>query len=110
MEPGRRGPPSGRRQPAPGMPVAKRSRSRGFFGREQGDQLFHQGVAMGATEKLAFLDQAVWAGKVFTGAWVQAAGGARDVVEPATGKVMAGVGIANADDVALAAAAAAQAQ
>ena len=65
---------------------------------------------MGVSEKLAFLDSAVWAGKVFNGEWIASAGGARDVVEPATGNVLTGVGIADANDVALASAAAAQAQ
>jgi len=65
---------------------------------------------MGVSEKLAFLDAAAWAGKVFNGGWVASAGGVRDVVEPATGKVMAAVGIADAQDVGLATAAAAQAQ
>lgn len=65
---------------------------------------------MGVSEKPAFLDAAAWAGKVFNGAWVASAGGVRDVVEPATGQVMAAVGIADAQDVGLATAAAAQAQ
>jgi benzaldehyde dehydrogenase (NAD) len=65
---------------------------------------------MGVSEKLAFLDAAVWAGKVFNGAWVASAGGVREVVEPATGQVMAAIGIADAQDVGLATAAAAQAQ
>lgn len=65
---------------------------------------------MGATEKLAFLDDAVWTGKLFTGAWTAAAGGVRDVMEPATGKLLAQVGIGDPQDVAHAAAAAAQAQ
>ncbi|MGE8200595.1 MAG: aldehyde dehydrogenase family protein, partial [Variovorax sp.] len=65
---------------------------------------------MDVSQKPAFLDPAAWAGKVFNGAWVASAGGARDVVEPATGQVMAAVGIADAQDVGLATAAAAQAQ
>src|SRR5687767_12589254 len=65
---------------------------------------------MDVSEKPAFLDAAAWAGKVFNGGWVASAGGVRDVVEPATGKVMAAVGIADAKDVGLATAAAVQAQ
>lgn len=65
---------------------------------------------MGASGKLAFLDHAVWAGKVFSGAWTTAAGGVRDVTEPATGEVLSTVGIGDAQDVARAASDAAQAQ
>lgn len=65
---------------------------------------------MGVSEKFAFLDQAAWAGKLFSGGWTNAAGGVREVIEPATGKVLSQVGIADAADVARASAAAAQAQ
>src|SRR5690349_11991204 len=65
---------------------------------------------MGVSEKLVFLDPTVWAGKMFNGAWTAAAGGERDVREPATGKVLSRIGIADAQDVARASAAAVQAQ
>lgn len=65
---------------------------------------------MGVSQKPALLDAAVWTGRVFNGGWIESAGGVRDVVEPATGKVMAAVGIADAQDVARATATAAQAQ
>jgi benzaldehyde dehydrogenase (NAD) len=58
-----------------------------------------------------FLDQAQWADRIFVGgAWVEAAGGTRDVTEPATGAVIGRVGMANADDLDRAAQSAAQAQ
>ncbi|MBI4996758.1 MAG: benzaldehyde dehydrogenase [Rhodocyclales bacterium] len=57
-----------------------------------------------------FLDLAGWAGKVFNGEWVHPTGGSVQVVEPATGKVMATVGFGNAVDVNAAAKAAARAQ
>ncbi|TWO69694.1 aldehyde dehydrogenase family protein [Caenimonas sedimenti] len=65
---------------------------------------------MGISEKLAFLDPAAWAGQVFGGAWTRPRGGARDVVEPATGQALGAVGIADAQDVAAACSAAASAQ
>jgi acyl-CoA reductase-like NAD-dependent aldehyde dehydrogenase/ABC-type branched-subunit amino acid transport system ATPase component len=51
-----------------------------------------------------------WKGKVFTGRWQMAKGGTREVIEPATGKVLTEVGFADAEDVAEAARAAALAQ
>ncbi len=51
-----------------------------------------------------------WKGKVFTGRWQMAKGGTRDVIEPATGKVLTEVGFADAEDVRDAAKAAAAAQ
>jgi ABC-type branched-subunit amino acid transport system ATPase component len=51
-----------------------------------------------------------WKGKVFTGRWQMAKGGTREVIEPATGKVLTEVGFADAEDVAEAARAAAAAQ
>jgi len=51
-----------------------------------------------------------WKGKVFTGRWQMARGGTREVIEPATGKVLTEVGIADAEDVREAAKAAAAAQ
>jgi benzaldehyde dehydrogenase (NAD) len=51
-----------------------------------------------------------WKGKVFTGRWQLAKGGTREVIEPATGKVLTEVGFADAEDVGEAAQAAAAAQ
>jgi benzaldehyde dehydrogenase (NAD) len=65
---------------------------------------------MGVSDKLAFLDPAVWAGRLFSGEWKAAGGGTRDVVEPATGKVLSRVGLGNAADVAAATSEAARAQ
>ena len=51
-----------------------------------------------------------WKGKVFTGTWTVPKGGTREVIEPATGKVLTTVGWADAEDVRAAAKAAAAAQ
>lgn len=51
-----------------------------------------------------------WSGKIFTGSWVAAHGGTRDVNEPATGKPLSKVGFADAQDIESCAAAAAAAQ
>jgi len=51
-----------------------------------------------------------WKGKVFTGTWSVPKGGTREVIEPATGKVLTTVGWADAEDVRAAAKAAAAAQ
>ena len=51
-----------------------------------------------------------WKGKVFTGRWLMARGGTREVIEPATGQVLTEVGIADAEDVREAALAAKAAQ
>lgn len=59
---------------------------------------------------MAFLDEAIWRGKVFSGGWKQAVGGEAAVVEPATGTEIGRVGIASAADVAAATATAAAAQ
>jgi len=40
-----------------------------------------------------------WKGKIFTGRWQLAKGGTREVIEPATGKVLTEVGFADAEDV-----------
>jgi benzaldehyde dehydrogenase (NAD) len=56
------------------------------------------------------LDEAVWNGNVFTGAWTRPSGGAIDIREPATGSRLSIAGQADAADVAAAAAAAAAAQ
>jgi benzaldehyde dehydrogenase (NAD) len=56
------------------------------------------------------LDDVDWQGKVFSGGWVSAHGGVVDSVEPATGEVLARAGLADAGDIAAAAAAAKAAQ
>lgn len=65
---------------------------------------------MGVSDKLAFLDPAVWAGRLFSGEWKDSGGGTRDVVEPATGRVLSTVGMGSSGDVAASARAAVQAQ
>lgn len=65
---------------------------------------------MGVSDKLAFLDGAAWAGKLYGGGWKGAGGGTRDVIEPATGKVLSNVGIGSVADVATATTEAAHAQ
>ncbi|MGE0444767.1 MAG: benzaldehyde dehydrogenase [Vicinamibacterales bacterium] len=57
-----------------------------------------------------FLDESTWRDQLFTGTWQRAAGGAVDVQEPATQTTLTRVGLANAADVAEAAAQAADAQ
>jgi benzaldehyde dehydrogenase (NAD) len=51
-----------------------------------------------------------WKGKIFSGRWQMAKGGTREVIEPATGKVLTEVGFADAEDVRDAAKTAAAAQ
>ena len=51
---------------------------------------------------MAILEASVWNGNIFTGSWRPALGGSVDVVEPATGKVLTRVGLANAEDVGVA--------
>ena len=58
-------------------------------------------------ELLSDLD---WTGKVYSGGWISARGGVVESVEPATGAVLATVGLANAEDIAAAAGAAKRAQ
>jgi benzaldehyde dehydrogenase (NAD) len=65
---------------------------------------------MGAPEALNFLDTARWTGRVYSPTWSAPKGGAVDVMEPATGRVMAQVGLANAADVGAACQGAAAAQ
>lgn len=50
------------------------------------------------------LDPSQWQGRIFTGSWTEAQGGAYPVMEPATGKVLAEAGMANGADIAQAAA------
>jgi benzaldehyde dehydrogenase (NAD) len=59
---------------------------------------------------MTLLDGADWASKIFSGGWIPAQGGTLQTFEPATGGVLAEVGLANKGDVAQAAAAAAAAQ
>ena len=56
------------------------------------------------------LDDLDWQGKVFSSGWGTAHGGVLDSVEPATGEVLAQAGLADAQDIAAAAAAAKAAQ
>ncbi|MES1254451.1 MAG: benzaldehyde dehydrogenase [Acidobacteriota bacterium] len=51
-----------------------------------------------------------WKGKIFSGRWQLAKGGSKEVIEPATGKVLTEVGFADAEDVREAVHAAAAAQ
>ena len=59
---------------------------------------------------MAFLDEAVWRGKVYSGGWVSAAGGDAAVIEPATGAELGRTGIGGPADMASAARQAAAAQ
>jgi benzaldehyde dehydrogenase (NAD) len=59
---------------------------------------------------MALLDGADWAGKIYSSGWTAAQGGTLQTVEPATGGVLAEVGLANKGDVEQAARAAAAAQ
>jgi benzaldehyde dehydrogenase (NAD) len=56
------------------------------------------------------LDDLDWQGKVYSGGWTASRGGVLESTVPATGEVLATVGLADAADVAAAAAAARQAQ
>ncbi len=62
---------------------------------------------MAANDKAQLLDPSQWKGQIFTGSWTAAEGGAYQVIEPATGEVLADAGMANAADMAQAAAKAA---
>ncbi|GAA2599479.1 benzaldehyde dehydrogenase [Actinomadura fulvescens] len=59
---------------------------------------------------MTLLDSGTWTGKIFNGEWTGAADGAYDVVEPATGATLGGLGRAATADVAAAATRAAAAQ
>jgi benzaldehyde dehydrogenase (NAD) len=59
---------------------------------------------------MAFLDESIWSGKVYSSGWKQSAGGYAPVTEPATGAELGRAGIASAADIAAATAAAAAAQ
>ena len=56
------------------------------------------------------LDDLDWQGTVYSSGWTTSRGGVLESTEPATGEVLATVGLADASDVAAAAAAAKQAQ
>jgi benzaldehyde dehydrogenase (NAD) len=56
------------------------------------------------------LDDLDWQGKFYSNGWTSAHGGVLESIEPATGEVLAEVGLADADDIAVAAAAAKNAQ
>jgi benzaldehyde dehydrogenase (NAD) len=62
------------------------------------------------TTAVTIASESAWKGKVFSNGWQVAKGGARDVIEPATGKVLTSVGFADAEDVRAACKAAAAAQ
>lgn len=59
---------------------------------------------------MAFLDDATWRGRVYSGGWVTAAGGDAPVTEPATGGELGRTGIGSPADMAAAARQAAAAQ
>jgi len=58
---------------------------------------------MGATESLAFLNDAIWHDKIFNGEWIAAEGGTQHFSEPATGHPLGSIGKAGAQDIARAA-------
>ena len=59
---------------------------------------------------MALLDDGRWNGNIFQDGWVPGGGGDAAVIEPATGEELGRVGVANAADIARAAARAAEAQ
>ncbi|MFK0159622.1 benzaldehyde dehydrogenase [Streptomyces sp. NPDC090499] len=59
---------------------------------------------------MSLLDSALWTGKTHIGGWTTPTGGSAPVVEPATGEVLDMIGVATAEDVAVAAERAARAQ
>jgi benzaldehyde dehydrogenase (NAD) len=65
---------------------------------------------MHASEGARFANESRWNGCVFNGVWHTAAGGVRDIIEPATGKSLGRTGVANPADIALATQSAAAAQ
>ena len=48
---------------------------------------------------MALLDAELWGGRINVGGWTDSTGLVRDVVEPATGKVLGSAGIASRNDV-----------
>jgi benzaldehyde dehydrogenase (NAD) len=67
-------------------------------------------MAQQQTTAVTIAAENAWKGKIFTGRWQMAKGGTREVIEPATGKVLTEVGFADAEDVRDAAQSAAVAQ
>jgi benzaldehyde dehydrogenase (NAD) len=59
---------------------------------------------------MSLMDASTWDGRVFTGQWQAGSGGVLESIEPATGEVLATIGVATPADVHKAAEAAAQAQ
>jgi benzaldehyde dehydrogenase (NAD) len=59
---------------------------------------------------MALMDEAIWRGKIYSGGWVDGAGGDAAVIEPATRAELGRTGIAAPADVARAAGLAAAAQ
>src|SRR5262245_40055371 len=59
---------------------------------------------------MSLLDESAWSGQIHSTGWRDAHGGTQPVVEPATGKTLGTVGLADETDVAAAAAGAAKAQ
>jgi benzaldehyde dehydrogenase (NAD) len=59
---------------------------------------------------MTFFDPQTWFGRIYSSGWTSGAGGAHDVVEPATGATIGSYGVATADDVARAVEVAAKAQ
>lgn len=59
---------------------------------------------------MALLDPALWDGKIYLGGWREGNGGTQPALEPATGETLGTIGVASADDVREASAAAAAAQ
>lgn len=59
---------------------------------------------------MTFFDPQTWSGRLYSSGWTSGAGGAHDVVEPATGATLGSFGVATGDDVARAVDVAAKAQ
>jgi benzaldehyde dehydrogenase (NAD) len=59
---------------------------------------------------MTLLDETTWTGQIYSTGWREAHGGTRSVMEPATGKSLGSVGLADETDVTEAAASAARAQ
>ncbi|MFS8499464.1 MAG: aldehyde dehydrogenase family protein [Micromonosporaceae bacterium] len=59
---------------------------------------------------MSLLDQKTWEGLIYSGGWRAGGGGTAAIIEPATGTELARTGVASPDDVARAAAVAAEAQ
>ncbi|HXD28161.1 MAG TPA: aldehyde dehydrogenase family protein [Arthrobacter sp.] len=59
---------------------------------------------------MALLDPALWDGKIYLGGWRKGNGGTQPALEPATGETLGTIGVASADDVREASAAASAAQ